>query len=67
MQEKESKNPAPELETKSKQIHLLIKPSTHRAINELAERKETSFNNLVNQVLERYIKKELKKERELEA
>ena len=64
---KESKNPAPELETKSKQIHLLIKPSTHRVINELAERKETSFNNLVNIVLERYIKRELKKERELEA
>lgn len=54
-------------EFKSKDIHLLIKPSTHRAINELAEKKETSFNNLVNQVLERYIKRELKKERELEA
>ena len=48
-------------EFKSKQIHLLIKPSTHRAINELAERKETSFNNLVNIVLETYAKKELKK------
>ena len=59
MQEKESKSPA--LETKSKQIHLLIKPSTYRAINELAERKETSFNNLVNIVLEMYAKKELKK------
>ena len=67
MQEKESKNPAPELETKSKQIHLLIKPSIYRAINELAERKETSFNNLVNIVLEMYAKRELKKERELEA
>ena len=65
--EQKSKNPAPELETKSKQIHLLIKPSTHRAINELAEKKETSFNNLVNIVLEMYAKKELKKERELEA
>ena len=57
MQEKESKNPAPELETKSKQIHLLIKPSIYRAINELAEKKETSFNNLVNIVLEMYAKK----------
>lgn len=56
MQEKENK-----LETKSKQIHLLIKPSIYRAINELAERKETSFNNLVNIVLEMYAKKELKK------
>ena len=65
MQEKESKNPA--LETKSKQIHLLIKPSIYRAINELAEKKETSFNNLVNIVLEMYAKRELKKERELEA
>ena len=49
------------LETKSKQIHLLIKPSIYRAINELAEKKETSFNNLVNIVLEMYAKKELKK------
>lgn len=48
-------------EFKSKDIHLLIKPSTYRAINELAERKETSFNNLVNIVLEMYAKKELKK------
>ena len=47
-------------EFKSKDIHLLIKPSTHRAINELAEKKETSFNNLVNIVLEMYAKKELK-------
>lgn len=48
-------------EFKSKQIHLLIKPSIYRAINELAEKKETSFNNLVNIVLEMYAKKELKK------
>lgn len=65
--EQKSKNPAPELETKSKQIHLLVKPSIYRAINELAEKKETSFNNLVNIVLEMYAKRELKKERELEA
>ena len=61
LEEKENKNPAPELETKSKQIHLLIKPSIYRAINELAEKKETSFNNLVNIVLEMYAKRELKK------
>ena len=54
-------------EFKSKDIHVLIKPSTYQAINELAERKETSFNNLVNIVLEMYAKRELKKERELEA
>lgn len=64
MQEKESKN---SLENRERRVFLLVKPSTHKAIKEIAEKKETSVNNLINIILEKHIKRELKKERELEA
>jgi predicted HicB family RNase H-like nuclease len=66
MQEKENKNPA-QAEFRSKRVHFSITPSTYKNLLELADKKESSLNGLVNQVLERYIKRELKKERELEA
>ena len=65
-EEKENKNPAP-AEFRSKRVHFSITPSTYKNLLELADKKESSLNGLVNQVLERYIKRELKKERELEA
>lgn len=43
-------------ETKSIRLQLLIKPSTKKALLELAEAQEDSLNNYINIVLEQHIK-----------
>lgn len=43
-----------EREFKSKRFNLLIKPSTHAAIEKIAAMKRESVNNLINKVLEAY-------------
>lgn len=58
--------PAPEgyklnpayIETKSKRVQLLLKPSTYKKIKALAERAGTSFNDFINTKLEEIIKGE---------
>lgn len=44
-------------EAKSERLNLLIKPSTKEGIKEAAEVKRTSVNNLINEILEDYLKK----------
>lgn len=43
-----------EHEFKSKRFNLLIKPSTHAAIEKIAAMKRESVNNLINKILEAY-------------
>jgi hypothetical protein len=44
-------------ETKSIALNLLLKPSTHTGVQKLAEDKKMSKNEVINQVLDIYIKK----------
>ena len=57
-QERDKQNYAPEkqsqlyIETKSKRLQLLIKPSLHSELKAMAARKETSLNDLIHTILE---------------
>jgi hypothetical protein len=44
-------DPAFLIETKSKRVQLLLQPSVHEAIKELAKQEGTSFNDYVNTLL----------------
>lgn len=41
-------------ETKSKRLQLLIKPSTFNKVKSIADDKQLSVNELINQILEQY-------------
>lgn len=43
-----------EVETKSKRLNLLIRPSVHRNIGKIATMQRMSLNELINKVLEDY-------------
>lgn len=43
-------------ETKSRRLQLLIKPSMHDALKDIAEREGISVNEAVNEAIEDYIK-----------
>ena len=43
------------IETKSKRLQLLIKPSTHEKLKSIADQKNISVNELINKILENYI------------
>lgn len=48
--------PNPEyIETKSKRVQLLIKPSTHEKLKSIAIEKNISVNELINNILESHI------------
>lgn len=44
------------IETKSKRINLLMQPSLHKKLKKIAEKKRTSFNDLVHTILDEYTK-----------
>ena len=44
-------------ETKSKRLYLLTKPSVHQTLNDYAKSKGDTFNNLVNTLMEEFIRK----------
>jgi len=44
-------------ENKSRRLQLLIKPSTHNAISEIAQMNDTSINDTINTILENYLRK----------
>ena len=44
-------------ENKSRRLQLLIKPSTHNAISEIAQLNDTSINDTINTILENYLRK----------
>lgn len=44
-------------ESKSKRLQLLLRPSTHNGILQLAKRYQTSVNDIINQILEDCLKK----------
>lgn len=46
------------VETKSRRLQLLVKPSVHEAIKERASTLGVSLNELVNTILQEYIDKE---------
>jgi tRNA A37 methylthiotransferase MiaB len=43
-------------ETKSKRLYLLTKPSVHQTLNDYAKSKGDTFNNLVNTLMEQFIR-----------
>lgn len=43
-------------ETKSKRLYLLAKPSVHQKLNEYAKSKGDTFNNLVNTLMEQFVR-----------
>ena len=43
------------VETKSKRLNLLIKPSIFKALKEISHNNYTSVNNMINEILEQYI------------
>lgn len=45
-------------ESKTKRVNLLIKPSTYKKLKEIANKRNTSLNDLINQLAEEEIKKE---------
>ena len=45
------------IETKSKRIQLLIQPSLHSKLKDIAEQKETSINDLIHTILEKATRK----------
>ena len=45
-----------EVEFKTKRLQLLIKPSTYKEIYKLAESKKLSINQIINSILESYLK-----------
>lgn len=47
---------APEQETKSARLQLLIRPSTNKALAKEAKRRRISKNELINQILEEHTK-----------
>lgn len=44
-------------ESKSRRLQLLIRPSTHEGISTLAKTHHTSVNDVINQILEEYIRR----------
>lgn len=42
-------------ETKSKRLQLLVRPSTHSRISDIAKSRETSINDVINTILEGYL------------
>ena len=44
-------------ETRSKRLQVLIKPSTLKALDKVAEKHKTSRNDIINKVLEAYIER----------
>ena len=44
--------------SKSKRMALLIRPQTKEAIREIAKKKGTSMNDLINIIIEEYVHKE---------
>lgn len=44
-------------ESKSKRLQLLIKPSLHSLLKDKAEQEGTSVNNLINEILEKELRK----------
>lgn len=44
-------------ESKSKRLQLLLRPSTHEGLSQLAKEYQTSVNDIVNQVLEEFLKR----------
>ena len=45
------------IETKSKRVQLLIQPSLHGRLKDMAEQKETSLNDLIHTILEKATRK----------
>lgn len=44
-----------DIETKSKRLYLLAKPSVHEKLDRYAKAHNDSFNNLVHQLMEQFI------------
>lgn len=44
-------------ESRSKRVHILMKPSLHEKLSEYAEKNGDSLNNLVHSVLEEFVQK----------
>lgn len=53
-----SENKKKNVETKSKRLNLLVKPSIYEDLEKIATMKQTSVNDLINRVLEDYNDKE---------
>lgn len=49
-----------EKETKSEQTTILLRPTTKEQLKELAWRRRTSFNELINQICEEHLEKSRK-------
>jgi predicted DNA binding CopG/RHH family protein len=45
------------IESKSKRIQLLMRPSLHRKLKEMADQKGTSLNDLIHTILEKSVNK----------
>lgn len=45
-------------ESKSRRLQLLIKPSTYAGISQLADNNDTSVNDIINTILEEYLRRE---------
>ena len=43
-------------ETKSKRLNLLLRPSIYEELKEISHENYTSINNMINEILEQYIK-----------
>lgn len=46
------------VETRSRRLNLLIQPSLHKRIKALADARQTSLNDLVHMILEKYAERE---------
>lgn len=44
-------------ESRSKRVHILMKPSLHEKLNEYADQNGDSLNNLVHSILEEFVRK----------
>lgn len=49
--------PLKRAESKSKRLQLLIKPSLHSLLKDEADQQRTSVNNLINEILEKELRK----------
>lgn len=46
----------PMKENRSRRLYATVKPSTFEALERIAAHRDTSVNNLVNEILENYVK-----------
>lgn len=47
------------IETRSKRLNLLIQPSLHAKLKDIAAQQEVSINELIHNVLEKYTEREI--------